>query len=157
MVSLVWQHAGAQARDELSNPRLNGGDTFQVLLLPVAPLAVHAPALTTAAAAPLTLPWPTTLSSSSGARLIRAGADDDSSSSSSSGASVGYEGYLSPRPAAAPATAAAVVEAVAVGDVQDSGDGRYSCSYVHPVAGVYELHVTNGELSEAPVAAWLLL
>lgn len=38
-----------------------------------------------------------------------------------------------------------VLEAVAVGDVQDNGDGTYSCSYRYQVAGTYELHVTNGE------------
>jgi alkylation response protein AidB-like acyl-CoA dehydrogenase len=38
-----------------------------------------------------------------------------------------------------------VVIAVAVGEVQDHGDGSYSCSYSHTVAGAYELHVLNGE------------
>jgi hypothetical protein len=38
-----------------------------------------------------------------------------------------------------------VVTAVAVGDVQDNGDGSYSCSYSHTVAGAYELHVLNGK------------
>jgi hypothetical protein len=38
-----------------------------------------------------------------------------------------------------------VVTAVAVGEVQDNGDGSYSCSYSHTAAGTYELHVLNGE------------
>jgi hypothetical protein len=38
-----------------------------------------------------------------------------------------------------------VLEAVTVGEVQDNGDGTYSCSYTHTVAGSFYLHVTNGE------------
>eukprot|EP00878_Enallax_costatus_P033445 GHUV01036903.1.p1 GENE.GHUV01036903.1~~GHUV01036903.1.p1 ORF type:complete len:228 (-),score=64.99 GHUV01036903.1:508-1191(-) len=40
----------------------------------------------------------------------------------------------------------ATVVAVAVGDIQDNGDGTYSCSYSHVTAGLFELHVTNGKL-----------
>jgi hypothetical protein len=40
---------------------------------------------------------------------------------------------------------ASVLEAVAAGEVQDNGDGTYSCSYTHTVAGSYDLHVINGE------------
>lgn len=160
MYLLLRCSAAVQARDQLSNPRLNGGDTFQVLLLPVTQ-KLNPPALITAAATPVTHPKPAALTSShsgsngssggrhqsgsngsGAARLLGRGSEDDSSSASSSGASVGYEGYL-PRPAAA------VVEAVAVGDVQDRGDGTYSCSYSYTVAGAYQLHVMNGEL---PVA-----
>lgn len=91
-----------------------------------------------------------------------------SSSSSSSGASVGLQAYcikaidgralvdkdcqLGSTVGAAAAAAAgggaagagAVIEAVAVGDVQDNGDGTYTCSFTHNAAGTYELHVTNG-------------
>lgn len=160
MYLLLRCSAAVQARDQLSNPRLNGGDTFEVLLLPVTQ-KLNPPALITAAATPVTHPKPAALTSShsgsngssggrhqsgsngsGAARLLGRGSEDDSSSASSSGASVGYEGYL-PRPAAA------VVEAVAVGDVQDRGDGTYSCSYSYTVAGAYQLHVMNGEL---PVA-----
>lgn len=46
-------------------------------------------------------------------------------------------------------TESATVEAVAVGEVQDLGDGTYSCSYTHTVAGLFELHITNGKLVKA--------
>lgn len=39
--------------------------------------------------------------------------------------------------------------AVAVGEVQDHGDGTYSCSYSYTAAGAYELHVTNGRQTKA--------
>lgn len=96
-----------------------------------------------------------------------------SSSSSSSGASVGLEAYcikaIDGRPlvdkdcqlgstvgaaaAAAAAAAGAVIEAVAAGDVQDNGDGTYTCSYTHSAAGTYELHVTNGRQGAASQTA----
>jgi len=38
-----------------------------------------------------------------------------------------------------------VVSAEVAGDVQDHGDGSYTCSYTHTKAGQYDLYVMNGE------------
>lgn len=145
-----------QARDELSNPRLSGGDDFQVLLVPTTDVGLKARALLTAPAAPLVAAsahlqtqavrsdilaaaaaaGPRLKSHPISSSMSSAGTVASSTSSgSSSGASVGEAEYRTP----------AVLQAVAVGEVQDNGDGTYSCSYRHDVAGSYELHITNGE------------
>jgi hypothetical protein len=131
-----------QARDELSNPRLNGGDIFQVLLVPRSTVKPNnQPRLLTAPAVPLAAgpddtPSATLPHSTAGSSVDSFGS---CSSSSRSGASVGLEAYMQ-----RPAAPTSVVAAVAAGDVQDNGDGTYSVSYTHSSAGVFDLHVTNG-------------
>lgn len=96
-------------------------------------------------------------SSSSSADAASQQSSDSSSSRSSSDASVGMEAYLpksdrsqshwegSLGSSEKAGGSTGVLEAVAAGDVQDNGDGTYSCSYAHTVAGSYYLHVTNGK------------
>lgn len=216
--SLLCGLCSVQARDELSNPRLNGGDDFRVLLVPTTTpkgtdLDVTTPLLPTAPAAAMNmnsrsaamnmhtqsaamnmhaqsthtsattqgmptgpsglsshqlLGWSGSSSRSNGRSdgssvdAVSLQSGDTTSSSSSSEASVGIEAYL-PKPDRTQGTweyymgpslgphsakaggASGVLEAVAAGEVQDNGDGTYSCCYTHTVAGSYYLHVTNGK------------
>jgi hypothetical protein len=165
-----------QARDEQDNPRLNGGDTFQVLLLPGRPA--------TAAAVPLARQLAAAAAAAAAAadgacssqtlqhQLDSAGAGNQTSKQSVVSAAAAaaaavaeadgclditvdldintaaedYQELLQPEDSdMRPDMSPEVVTAVAVGEVQDNGDGTYSCSYSHTVAGAYEMHVLNGE------------
>jgi hypothetical protein len=168
-----------QARDEQDNPRLSGGDTFQVLLLPGRPA--------TAPAVPIAGQLAAEAAAAAAAADTLCSSPNQQQQQQQLGcAACGDQTVKQSTVEAAAATAAApaagrcvnatadwgaigdedqdrllllhedssfvppeLVTAVAVGEVQDNGDGSYSCSYSHAVAGPYELHVLNGELSSA--------
>uniref|UniRef100_A0A383V7D2 MORN repeat-containing protein n=1 Tax=Tetradesmus obliquus TaxID=3088 RepID=A0A383V7D2_TETOB len=195
-----------KARDEQDNPRLSGGDTFQVLLLPARPATQAAVPLATQQPA---LPSNVSSSSSSSAADSRGGFVQQRLTSSllqglkqqqqqqdeaagDDAATMEIVGGKKAEAAAAAAFSQAharlacieeeeeqqaeekaseeeeevsesavpqVVTAVAVGEVQDNGDGTYCCSYSHTAAGAYELHVLNGggeHVADSPYPTRLL-
>jgi hypothetical protein len=157
----VLYRAAVQARDEQDNPRLSGGDTFQVLLLPGKPATAPAVPLarqlgaTASAAAEVVCSSHTQQQqhlggthavSQTNQHFVEAGTAGGCVNATVdlgiSGVEDLLQDLLQPEDSGMPPV---VVTAVAVGEVQDNGDGSYSCSYSHSVAGPYQLHVLNGE------------
>jgi hypothetical protein len=156
------------ARDEHNNPRLSGGDVFSVLLLPqtTSSIASGRSPYTTGPAGPLPGGHAEQRDNAAcvAAPVSASGTGEGGGGGGGGGAasSVIWRGTPVPHSmiggspgsnlmewermcGRAEQHQVLVVSAVAAGEVQDHGDGSYSCSYTHTTAGLYDLHVVNGE------------
>lgn len=143
------------ARDEQNNPRLSGGDVFSVLLLPqTASAASGRSTMTTGAATPLAVvgqseclnearPSANTAAAVTASSVVQLGTL--AAACGSNGSGIMTQQVEAGEGGGEAEHQVVLVPAVAVGDVQDCGDGTYTCSYTHTKAGQYDLHVVNGE------------
>lgn len=147
--ALAGQKAGFKitAKDENDNPRLSGGDTFRVLLVPGRKATGPAVEIMSQQQqqqhqqnAPV-FAWQTCNTEESSSSI------NNSNSAGISMGSVQPPPPLQQQPLPSDDSSlrlTEVVTAVAEGEVQDNGDGSYSCSYTYTKAGQFELHITNG-------------